>query len=332
MKPSSGRAKLLPVVQSVVLIVAIVGALLLSGCIDSTDESMTPGDYKGTITVSGAWALYPMMVKWAEEYQAIHPQVRIDISAGGAGKGMSDALGGMVDIGMVSRNIYPEEIERGALWVAVTKDAVVPTIHAQNPVLQDLLSKGVQKQTLLDLWITGTTTTWGAVAGTDAAEEINVYTRSDACGAAETWAAFLGGHNQEDLLGVAVYGDPGLAQAVQDDTRGIGYNNLNFAYDPHTGVAVAGITVLPLDLNGNGVLDADEDFYETKEELMAAIASGAYPSPPSRDLNLVTKGKPTGLTRDFILWCLTDGQQYVTETGYIPLSEEKIAAERIKIA
>lgn len=305
--------------------------MILSGCIDSTDESSTPGDVRGTITVSGAWALYPMMVKWAEEYQEIHPNVRIDISAGGAGKGMSDALGGMVDIGMVSRNIYPEEIDRGALGIAVTKDAVVPTIHEKNPVLQDLLRKGVKQQTLVDLWITGTKTTWGAVVGTDVAEEINVYTRSDACGAAETWAEYLGGHNQEDLQGVAVYGDPGLAQAVQGDTRGIGYNNLNFAYDPQTGLAIAGLKVLPLDRNGNGVLDADEDFYETRDELMDAIASGAYSSPPARDLYFVTNGKPTGLTKDFLMWCLTEGQQYVTETGYIPLAEGQLAEERKKI-
>ena len=65
---------------------------------------------------------------------------------------------------------------------------------------------------------------------------------------------------------------------------------------------------------------------------MEAIAAGAYPSPPARDLNLVTKGRPTGLTREFIVWCLTDGQQYVTETGYVPLPEGKLDEERKKIA
>jgi len=42
---------------------------------------------KGTLTLSGAWALYPMAVRWAEEFRKINPEVRIDISAGGAGKG-----------------------------------------------------------------------------------------------------------------------------------------------------------------------------------------------------------------------------------------------------
>lgn len=53
------------------------------------------------IRISGAWALYPMMVKWGEEYKKIRSDMRIDISAGGAGKGVMDALSQLTDIGMV---------------------------------------------------------------------------------------------------------------------------------------------------------------------------------------------------------------------------------------
>lgn len=49
-------------------------------------------ELQGEIQLSGAFALYPMAVKWAEEFRKIHPKVRIDISAGGAGKGITDAL------------------------------------------------------------------------------------------------------------------------------------------------------------------------------------------------------------------------------------------------
>ncbi len=43
-----------------------------------------------------------------------------------------------------------------------------------------------------------------------------MYTRSDAAGAAETWAKYFG-KKQEDIQGVAVFGDPGLALAVKKD-------------------------------------------------------------------------------------------------------------------
>ena len=71
-------------------------------------------ELKGTVTISGAWALYPMTVKWAEEFQKVHPAVKVDVSAGGAGKGMVDCLSKIVDIGMVSRDVNPEETAKGA--------------------------------------------------------------------------------------------------------------------------------------------------------------------------------------------------------------------------
>ena len=96
----------------------------------------------GTVRVSGAWALYPMMVRWGEEFRKLYPDVRIDVSAGGAGKGIADALAGMVDIGMVSRDIRPEEIRPGTTYVPVVKDAVFPTINTNNPVVQRYRRKG----------------------------------------------------------------------------------------------------------------------------------------------------------------------------------------------
>ena len=187
-------------------------------------------ELKGTITLSGAWALYPIAVKWAEEFQKLHPKVRIDIGAGGAGKGMADCLAGVVDIGMVSRQIYPEEINRGAWWISVTKDAVVPTMNAENPVAAELLLTGLTQEMFIDIWINGDVNDWGQLVNKVSHQAIHVYTRSDACGAAQTWANYLG-KTQEDLLGVGVYGDPGLAEAVKNDILGIGYNNINYAYD-----------------------------------------------------------------------------------------------------
>jgi len=286
----------------------------------------TARDLSGTVRVSGAWALYPMMIRWAEEFQKANPKVRIDVSAGGAGKGAADALGGLVDIGMVSRDIHPEEMKKGGFGVAVVKDAVLPTANAANPAAKELQAKGARRATFAALWIEGKTLTWGQVAGNPhcIAEKVHVYTRSDACGAAETWAKYLG-KRQEDLQGVAVYGDPGLAEAVRKDRLGIGFNNLNYAYDANTGKLVAGLIIVPIDINDNGRLDKGENFYSSKASVVDAIADGVYPSPPARDLNLLTKGKPAGLTREFILWILGDGQRYVDEVGYIELSAQKLA-------
>ena len=287
-------------------------------------------ELEGTLSISGAFALYPMMQRWAEEFNKLHPKVVFDVQAGGAGKGMSDALAGQVEIGMVSRDIAAEEEAKGAYWVAVVKDAVFPTISAQNPVLQDLLAQGLTQEQFEKLFITGEIKTWGELVGKpEITDEVHVYTRSDSCGAAEVWAKYLGGKKQEDLLGVGISSDPGLLDTVIKDPLGIGYNNLNYAYDVN-GSPVTGAAVLPIDANSDGKAEETE-LLETKSEAQDSVASGRYPSPPARALNLVTNGKPTGIVQEFIRWILTDGQQYVPEAGYVALTGEQINASLDKI-
>jgi phosphate transport system substrate-binding protein len=303
-------------------LLALAYSLITGGCGGASSTAQAEL-YEGTITVSGAWALYPLMIRWGEEFQNLHPGVRFDISAGGAGKGMADALAGAVDIGMVSRQIYPEEVDKGAFWVSVTKDAVFATVNEENPVWEDLHQQGVSRETFIGIFITGEISTWGQVVGRpEVVDSIHVFTRSDAAGAPATWAEYLG-KAQEDLLGTGVYGDPGVLEAIIRDRLGIGFNNLNYAFDAEAGQPVAGARVVPLDVNGNGRADPEE-VYDTKEQAIQAVAAGNYPSPPARELNLVTLGKPTGLVKAFLAWVLADGQAYVEEVGYIPLSAKTL--------
>jgi phosphate transport system substrate-binding protein len=331
----------------IILITVLIGASL-SGCVASpktevqdiststvttapatttataAPTAVSSKEPEGTIRVSGAFALYPMMLRWSEEYTKLHPKVIFDISAGGAGKGMTDALGGLVDIGMVSRKITTSEEEKGAYWVAVTKDAVVATANKNNPVLTTLKTNGLTGDVFEKIYINSSITTWGQATGTGAPDKINVYSRADASGAGEAWALYLGNYKQEKLRGVGVNGDPGIAEAVKKDNLGIGYNNLNFAYDLNTRKPVEGIEIIPIDINGNGKIDPEENFYGTLDELSNAIGSGKYPEPPAKDLHFVTKGKPTGIVQDFIKWTLTDGQKYILESGYVVLPQDKI--------
>lgn len=166
--------------------------------------------------------------------------------------------------------------------------------------------------------------TWGEVLGTNSKVPVHVYTRSDACGAAETWAAWFN-KKQEDLSGTGVFGDPGIASAIQRDKVGIGMNNIGYVYDQKTKRPYDGLAVLPLDINDDGKITPDEDFYGDINSLMKAISDGIFPSPPSRDLYLVSNGLPQDeAVKEFLRYILTDGQQYVAEVGYISLSGETI--------
>lgn len=306
--------------------VLIAASLLLSACAGAAatqNPSSGADNLSGTITVSGAFALYPMMTVWADEFSKLHPGVQFDVQGGGAGKGMTDTLAGAVDIGMISRKIKPEEEAQGAFWVPVAKDAVFPVVSRNNPVLGDLIAQGISQAMFKKIFITGEVKTWGAVVGKpDVKDEIHVYTRSDSAGAADQWALFAGGKVQADIQGIGVNGEPALVDTVGKDPLGIGFSNLNSVFDVSTGKLVTGVTVPPIDINNNGKADPNE-YYQTKAEAVKVIADGTYPSPPARFENLATKGKPTGLALAFIRWILTDGQKLLDQAGYVPLTPQQ---------
>ena len=124
------------------LAVMLCAALISYGSAFGTDGR----ELSGTVTLSGAWAIYPTAVAWAEGFQKIHPKIKVDVSAGGAGKGVADAIAGLVDIGMVSRDPDQSEISRGIVPIYVLHDAVYPVVSDKNPALRDLLKKGIKRQ------------------------------------------------------------------------------------------------------------------------------------------------------------------------------------------
>ena len=327
--------------------ILVVVSMLLAGCNASTPipapvaatespvntatdapivPTATEPPLSGTISVSGAFALYPMMTVWAAEFTKLHPDVQFDVQGGGAGKGMTDTIAGAVDIGMISRSIKPEEEAKNIFWVSVTKDAVFPLVSASNPVAADLTAKGITKETFNKIFITGEIKTWGEVVGKpEITDEIHVYTRSDSAGAADVWAQFSGAKVQADILlsAIAVNGEPALVDTVIKDPLGIGFSNLNSVFDVTSGSLVIGGLIPPIDANGNGLVDGADEYYQTKADAVAAVSSGKYPSLPSRFENLATLGKPAGLPLAFIQWILTDGQQYLDAAGYVPLTPDQ---------
>ena len=93
--------------------VLVISILLATNVLSLAQEK----ELKGTVMLSGAWAIYPTRVAWSEGFQKKYPKLKIGVSAGGAGKGAADAITGLVDIGMVSRNPDPLEMKKGIVAV-----------------------------------------------------------------------------------------------------------------------------------------------------------------------------------------------------------------------
>ena len=76
------------------------------------------------------------------------------------------------------------------------------------------------------------------------------------------------------------------------------------------------------------MIQADSKDYgipEDKAHFINAVANNKYPSPPARDLYLVSNGVPKNpAVKAFLKYVLTDGQKENIPIGYIDLEEEKL--------
>ena len=315
-------------------IAILLFSLFIAGCSGGSEREKGTSGSGNTVSISfsGAFALYPLVQTWVTEYNKIHPEIRFDVQAGGAGKGLTDCLAGAVDVGMFSRELSDAEKEKGVWSLSVCKDAVLPTMNVKNPLYNEVQARGVKKEEFNAIFVDNSIKTWQQLLGKgDGADNINVYTRADAAGAADSWAAFFG-KKQENLKGIGVNADPGVADAVRKEIKGIGYNNTLFVFDQKTGNKLPGIDVVPIDVNGNGKIDAEENFYGNLSLFLQAVNDGKFPSPPARNLYFLTKGKTQKKELlDFFKWVLTDGQKFVHVAGYVPLSESTLTEQVQKL-
>lgn len=60
---------------------SLISILFLSHAMVSAQEKEPAGaveeELEGTITLSGAWAIYPTAVAWGEVFQKLHPKVKM---------------------------------------------------------------------------------------------------------------------------------------------------------------------------------------------------------------------------------------------------------------
>ncbi len=307
--------------RSALQLAGVGSAISLAGCTSFFGAS-------DTVRISGGVGPLPMVEVWADIYED-ETDTSFDISGGGTGVGVSDVTNDQVDIAMMGREPESEEIEDGLFAVPMLIDTVVGTVNADNPVIDELQENGLTREDLEDIF-TKEVTNWGDVVDTDVDEEITVYGRSDASAAYKQWGDFLGGEDDaytenelESLSDGNHNGDQPVAEAIAGNENAISLNNINYVYHHESGELEGDIRPVPLDLDGEGLSD-EEDFYDTRDEFLAAVEDGTYPAPPAREMFLASNGEFGEDSHDFVEWVLTDGQQYVRDNGYVPLEEDRL--------
>jgi phosphate transport system substrate-binding protein len=242
--------------------------------------------------LTGSSTVAPLANEIGKRFETLHPGVRIDVQTGGSSRGVADSRRHLADIGMVSRDLNPEEHDLHAFTIA--RDGIGVIVHRDNPV------KSLSNEQIVAIY-TGRIENWEEVGGTDA--EITVVNKSQGRSTLELFVSHFQLENSDIQADVVIGDNEQGIKTVAGNVHAIGYVSIGTAeYDVTHGVA---IKLLPL---GNVVASIEN------------VGNASFPL--SRPLNFVTSTQPQGLTKEFIEFARSHAVRDIIEEQYfVPLSE-----------
>lgn len=257
--------------SSLALIVGL--SLSLSSCSSNIKQNSTK------LTLTGSSSVAPLAGEIAKRFESEHPGVRIDVQTGGSSRGIADASQGVVDIGMVSRDLKDSETqELKSFTIArdgismIINDGISMIINKDNSI--DSLSDEEIQQIYQDK-----INNWQEVKGKNA--PITVVSKAEGRSTLELFLKYFELENSQIKADTIIGDNQQGIKTVAGNPNAIGYVSIGAAeYEIDRGVP---IKLLPI----GGI-----------ESSTKTIQDGTFPL--SRPLNLVTKETPTGLTQEFI--------------------------------
>jgi phosphate transport system substrate-binding protein len=318
---------------SILMIVAL-SVMLFTGCapkttpapvVPATTEASTEApapdapELSGEILIDGSSTVFPIAEAVAEEFGAIHRDVKIPIGVSGTGGGFKKFTTKETDISNASRPIKDSEKEIAAQnGVAYTEfkiafDGLTVVVNAENDFASDITVEELQK-----IWAPDSTVMkWSDVRSEWPAEDIKLYAPGTDSGTFDYFTEEINGESGAIRPDFTPSEDDNvLVQGVAGDKYAMAF--FGFAYYLENQDT---IKALKID-GGNGPVDPT---FET-------IADGSY-APLSRPLFIYVNDEAMARpeVKAFIEFFLTEGPALMNEVGYIALPDSEYQTELGKI-
>jgi phosphate transport system substrate-binding protein len=301
----------------------LLSVILISGTAVVAQETSTPAK-KQVVIITGVRFSYPLVQRWIDDYNHINPDVQVIIES----RGTNDPK--QYDI-LAEAYEQSEDIQKTRAYAYVARYAVIPVANSQSEFAKKYGEKGLNEELIKQLFFND------MFADADKVQKIKepftVYTRLQKAGAPSVFANTYG-FEQKDIAGKAIAGsDEHLLKAILRDSTAISYLPLSLVFDHASGKPVNSLTILPVDLNGNGKVSDDEKFFDLKTAIEKIEAAG---NKEIKNLAIgylhlsVPKDGTTPEAADFLKYVVENGNNVLHEFGYLVPEESKVDRNTFK--
>lgn len=256
--------------------------------------SIITSDDSKIIRIKGSDTMLMLNKKLAEKYMQLNPGISIYVDGGGTKTGVSALINNSIEICAASRPLEPVEIKQlgeqfntVGMSFLIGRDALSIFVNPKNPV-RNITSEQLRQIYLCEI------TNWEEIGGNN--RPIQPISRSGASGT----YLYLRKHV---LKGDEICRDIKIANTTREIIDFVRINRNSIGYGG-------------IEFGDSSMLSRIDNIMPTKENVL----NNSYPI--LRYLRYYTSRKPSGNTKEFIDWVISEeGQKIVSSMGYFSLWE-----------
>ncbi|MCE0522252.1 MAG: phosphate ABC transporter substrate-binding protein PstS [Methylacidiphilales bacterium] len=303
-----------------------------------------------TLNASGATFPAPIYGRWFSEYNKLHPDVQINYQSVGSGQGITSFTSGLTDFGASDAAMTDKEIAKvtqgGVVLLPMTAGSIVLSYNLPGITTALQLPRDVYPAIFL-----GTITKWNdpkivaANPGVTLPDlPITVAYRADGSGTTFNFTSHLAaispafkvspgaGKAVKWPVGVGGKGNEGVSALIKQTPGTIGY--VEYGYAQKIGLPMAtlqnaaGKFVAPSPDSGSTALGQVALPDNLRAFITDPSGDGSYPIVTYTWWLCHTQYTKPGVAdaiKALANWCLTDGQKFAPDLGYLPLPPTVVA-------
>jgi phosphate transport system substrate-binding protein len=288
-------------------------ALSLAACSSTGGDSSSTSNLSGTIEIDGSSTVFPISEAVAEEFNRVHPNVRVNVGASGTGGGFKRFSVGDTDISDASRTITDSEAKAAGangieyLEFHIGMDGLSVIVSPENDFVQCL-----KVDELNMIWnAASTVSNWNQVRSSFPDRPLRLYGPDTDSGTFDFFTEEVNGEAQVSRADYTASADDNvLVRGIAGDRNALGY--FGYAYYAEN---IDKLKLVAVD-NGEGCVTPTPD----------TILSGEY-QPLTRPLFLYINKE--SLLRpevmSFAEFYIEHGEELTREVGYVPANSSAYA-------
>lgn len=307
--------------MNIKLLFFALGILGLAACGGNKGAEQSADSLTGNVMIDGSSTVYPITEAVAEEFQKIHPDVKVSVALSGTGGGFKKFGRAETDINDASRPIKPAEDSLAKsnnvsyVELMVAYDGMAVIVHPENTWCNDMTVEELKM-----LWAPeaqGKITRWNQIRASWPNEEIHLFGPGVESGTYDYFTEVIVGKSHSSRGDFTASEDDNvLVQGVSTDKNALGFFGMAYYEENMDKLKVIGIDDGNPD-NGTGPILPSVETVKNK----------TY-TPLGRPLYIYVNSAAATRkeVQEFVTFYLDQASALAAEVGFIPLADDELAA------